>query len=141
MAYKIEKVDVYVGLLKDQSGSLADKLEILADAGANLQFVIGRRDKPGKGIVFMTPLAGRAQLNAAKKARLKKSPSLQSLRIEGPDRPGLGAKITRAMSDAGINLRGLSAACAGGRCVVNIAFDDRKDMNKASQVLKKLLKV
>jgi len=140
MAYTFETVDVWAGSIKDQPGALAEKLEILAEAGANLEFVIGRRNKPGKGVMFVTPLKGRSQLNAAKKAKLSKSGSLISLRIEGPDKPGLGAKITRALADVNINMRGLSAACVGRRMVVNIAFFGKKDLEKARRVLKMVLK-
>jgi hypothetical protein len=65
----------------------------LAQAGANLEFVIARRapEKPGTGVVFVTPIKGARQLRAAKAVGFTKTESLHSPRAQGPDKPGLGA--------------------------------------------------
>jgi len=141
MSYAIEKVDVWVGPIEDRPGGLARILETLSRAKANLEFVIARRapDKPGTAVVFVAPLRGAAQLKAAKAAGLSKSASLHSLRLEGPDKAGIGAAITRALAEANINLRGLSAAALGRRCVVYFAFDTAEDAAKARRVLKSAL--
>ncbi len=141
MAYEINKVDVWVGTIEERPGGLAEKLEVLSNAGTNLEFIISRRapDKPGTGVVFAAPLRGAAQTRAAREAGLSKASSLCSLRLEGPDKPGLGAKIARVVGDAGINMRGLSAASLGRRCVVYLAFDSSADANRASRALKKAL--
>jgi len=139
MAYTIERVDVWAGAIEDRPGSVAGVLDILAQAGANLEFVIARRDQPGTGVVFVSPVKGAAETNAAIKVGLSKAKSLHSVRVEGPDKPGLGAKMTRAVADAGINMRGISAAALGRRCVVYFAFDNPDHANKARRVLKRLL--
>ncbi|MBP7937252.1 MAG: amino acid-binding protein [Phycisphaerae bacterium] len=141
MAYTITKVDVWAGSMKDQPGGLACKLETLSEAGANLEFVIARRcpDKPGTGVVFLAPLQGASQTRAARKAGLSKAASLRSIRLEGPDKPGLGTKITRLLAEAKVNLRGLSAAALNRRSVVYFAFDSAADAGKAARVLKKAL--
>jgi len=141
MSYVIAKVDVWVGPMEDRPGSLAGILDSLGQAKANLEFVIARRapEKPGTGVVFLAPLKGAAQLKAAKADGLKKSASLHSLRLEGPDKAGIGAMITRALAQANINLRGLSAAALGRRCVVYFAFDTAEDADKARRVLKSAL--
>jgi predicted amino acid-binding ACT domain protein len=66
--------------------------------------------------------------------------SLHSVRVEGPDRAGLGAKMTEALAAAGINLRGISAAALGRRAVSFFAFDSAADADSAMRVLKKTLK-
>ena len=60
MPYSIRKVDVWAAEIDDRPGGLADKLEALAKAGASLEFIVSRRapDKPGKGVVFLTPVRG-----------------------------------------------------------------------------------
>ncbi|MCE5228134.1 ACT domain-containing protein [bacterium] len=138
MPYDISKVDVYAGTIQDRPGGLADKLEPLAQAGAGLDFVIARRspDNPGMGVVFVAPIKGAAQVRAAKNLGMEKTDSLHSLRMEGPDKPGLGARITRALSEAGVNMRGLSAAAIGRKMVVYFAFDTSDDAKKATKVLK-----
>jgi predicted amino acid-binding ACT domain protein len=45
-----------------------------------------------------------------------------TLRVEGPDQPGIGERMLRAIADLGINLRGVSAAAIGGRFVTYIGF-------------------
>lgn len=142
MAVQITKVDVWAGDIPDQPGGLAEKLEAIAKAGGNLEFIIARRqpEKPGTGVVFLAPIKGAAQTKAAKAGGLSKTTSLHSLRLEAPDRPGLAASISRAVADAGINLRGLSAAAFGRQCVVYFAFDDAAEAKKASQILKKSIR-
>ena len=141
-AYTINKVDVWTGTLRDRPGGVAGKLEALARGGANLEFVISRRapDKPGRGVIFLAPVKGAAQSRAARKAGLRKATNLRSLRVVGPDRKGLGAKITRALANSGINLRGISASSLQRRIVINIAFDSRSDANKAGPILRRILK-
>jgi len=138
MAVTIEKVDVWAGEIADQPGGLAEKLEAIAKAGGDLEFIIARRqpEKPGTGVVFVAPLKGAAQIRAAKEVGLSKTDNLHSLRFEAPDRPGLAANVTRAVADAGINLRGLSAAAFGRQCVIYFAFDDPEEAKKARRLLK-----
>jgi hypothetical protein len=140
MAMKVSRADVWVAAMKDRPGTLAEKLQALAKAGANLAFVIGRRapEKPGASVVFVTPIAGRKQFAAARKAGFRKTKSLHSIRVEAPDRRGLGAKMTAALAAAGINLRGLSAATIGKRCAVYLAFDTAANAAKAAGVMKRM---
>ena len=141
MRFKISKVDVWVGELEERPGGLNEKLEALAKAGVSLEFIISRRapEKPGTGVVFLAPVRGAAQIRAAKDARLSKATGLRSLRVEAPDRPGLGAQISRAIARAGVSLRGLSAAALGRQSVTYLAFDSDADATKASRVLKTAL--
>ena len=140
MALNVTRLDVWSASIDDRPGGLAGKLAALAKAGAQLEFVIARRapDKPGTGVVFLTPLKGAAQIRAAKKVGLAKTKSLHSVRIEGPDKPGLGAQMTQSLADAGINLRGLSAAAIGKRCIVHLALDTSAEATKAARILKRL---
>lgn len=140
MKLNVTRVDVWAARIKDQPGSLAAKLAAVADAGADLEFVIARREasKPGTGVVFLTPLKGAAQIRAAKKAGFRKTDSLHSVRVEAADKPGLGAKLTQALAEEGVNLRGLSAAAIGRRCIVHLALDSADDARQAMRVLKKI---
>ena len=138
MALTVTRTDVWAASIDDRAGGLAEKLAALAEAGAQLEFVVARRapDRPGTGVVFLTPLKGAAQLRAAKKAGFAKTSSLHTERIDGPDKPGLGAQLTGALAHAGISLRGLSAAAIGKRCVVHLALDSAADAAKAVKALK-----
>ena len=139
MKLKVAKEDVWAATIKDRPGGLNEKLEALAAVDVNLEFVIARRltDKKNAGVVFVTPVKGARREQAAKKAGFKKSRSLHSLRVDAADKPGLGAALTRALADAGINLRGLSAAAIGRKSVIHLAFDKATDAAKAARILKK----
>lgn len=141
MAYAIDRVVVWAGAIEDRPGGVAGVLAVLAQAGANLQFLIARRDKPGAGVLFVAPLTGAAQTRAARKSGLAKADSLHSLRVEGPDKAGLCAGMTSTIAGAGVNLRGVSAAALGKRCVVYFAFENQTDAKKAAQALKTTLNV
>jgi hypothetical protein len=140
MAMKVTKVKVWAASIEDRPGGLAAKLDALAEAGANLEVVIARRapDKPGTGVVFVTPVAGARQTKAARAAGFATTDSLHSLRVEGPDQTGIGARITRQLADARINLRGLSAAAIGRKFVCYLAFDGAADAARAAKAVKGL---
>lgn len=139
MPYTIEKVEIWSATVSDRVGALDAILEPLAAAGANLQFVLGRRSKPGEGIVFLAPLKGAAVQRAAKKTGLAKDTSIAALRIEGPDKAGLGAKLTRTLAEAGVNIRGFVANAIGRKMVLLLALDSAADAAKARDVIKKAL--
>lgn len=140
MKVKATRADVWAATIKDRPGGLAEKLTALADAGADLDFVVSRRipEKPGKGVVFVTPVKGARQVKAAKAAGFQKTDKLHSVRVEGIDKPGVGAAMTKALADAGLNIRGLSGAAMGRSFVGYLALDSAQDAVKAVAVLKKL---
>jgi hypothetical protein len=137
---KVKTTDVWATTIEDRPGGLHKKLETLAEAGANLEFVVSRRapDKPGKGVVFVTPISGPKQTRAAETAGFRKSAGLHSVRVEGADKVGAGAKMTEALRDAGINVRGVSGAAFGRRFVSYLALDSAADAARAVSALKKL---
>ncbi len=137
MGLTVQRVDVWAASIEDQPGGLAGKLAPLAEAGADLEFVIARRapDKPGTGVVFLTPLRGDAQTEAGEKAGFAVAESLHSVRVEGDNAPGIGAELTKKLADAGINLRGLSAAVVGARFIMYLALDTADDAEKAMSLL------
>ena len=137
MALKINRVETWAASIEDHPGSLAAKLNALANAGVNLEFVIARRapDKPGTGVVFVTPITGAAKRWAAQQAGFQKTGSLHTVRIEGPDKKGEVARISQALADKGLNLRGLSAAAISKKFVTHIALDSSTDAAKAARAL------
>jgi hypothetical protein len=140
MKLSVSRTDTWATVIDDRPGGMADKLAALTAAGANLEFIIARRapEQRGSGVLFVTPLKGAKQIKAADAAGFQKTESLHSLRVEGADKPGMGAKLTQALAEAGINLRGLSAAAVGKRYVSHLALDTAADAAKTIAVLKKL---
>jgi hypothetical protein len=137
---KAGRVDTWAAEIRDVPGGLASKLTALAAAKANLEFVISRRapENPGTGVVFVTPVTGAAQIKAAHKAGFGRTPSLHTVRAEGPDKPGQGARITAAIAAADVNLRGFSAAAIGKKFVAHIAVATAADAAKVVKILQKL---
>ncbi len=139
MALKVTKVDVRVATIEDRPGGAAEKLDALAKGGANLEMLFARRtDEPGKGVMFVTPVKGAKATKSAQEAGFNKPEHIHSVRIEGGDKPGLGARIARALGDAGVNFRGISAIAFGRKFVSYVALDSAEDAAKAVSVLKKL---
>ncbi len=140
MSMQVTREQVWVAPIEDKVGGLSEKLTPLAEAGVNLGFVIARRtdDEAGKGVVFVTPILGDRQRNAASVAGFHASQSMHGVRAEGPDRAGLGEVITASLAESGINMRGLSAASIEGRCVVHLAMDTEQDADTAVEILKRV---
>jgi hypothetical protein len=140
MALTAKRVDTWAASIEDRPGGLAVKLNALAEAGVNLEFVIARRapDKPGTGVVFVTPIQGAAATRAARAAGFAKTDVLHTVRVDGADKRGEGARIVQALAGKGLNLRGLSAAAINRKFVCHIALDTAADAAKAMRVLQRL---
>ena len=140
MKLDVARVDVYSANLQDKPGALAKKLTVLADAGANLEFLLAHRHekRAGKSVAYIAPLKGSAQNRAAKKARFSKSDRLTVLRVEGVDKPGVGTTITKALGDAEINVREITTVTAGKKFVVHLAMNSPADATKAARILRGL---
>lgn len=140
MGLKVSKVDLWSTTIDDRAGGAADKIEPLAAAGANLEFVFARRtpEQPGRGILFVTPVKGAKVVQAARTAGFDKSPDIQSVKAEGTDKKGVGARLMRGLADAGVSFRAISASVVGTRFVCYIALDNAADVAKASAVLRKV---
>lgn len=140
MALKVTRVDTWAAAIEDQPGGLAAKLSALATGKVNLEFVIARREpaRPGTGVVFVTPVKGASQIRAARQAGFAKTTNLHTVRVQGTDRAGEGARIASALARAGLNLRGLAAAAIGRTYVTHIALDTAADAARAVQALKRL---
>ncbi len=136
MRVDVSRVDVWAATIKDRPGALGEKLDALAQADIDLEFIIARRVKPGKGVVFVTPIKGARQIRAARKAGFEKTKSLHGIRVATGNKPGFGAELTMQLADAGINLRGLSGAAIGNRAIFHLAFDSSDDASKAKRMLK-----
>jgi len=136
----VESVDVWAAPINDKPGGLANILAGLRDAGADLDFIIARRapDQPGKGVVFVTPLRGDREVNAAANLGFDVTRSLHELRVQGENKPGVAANLTEKLAAAGINLRGFSGAVIGTRFILYIGLDSAEDAKKAAAILKKL---
>jgi hypothetical protein len=140
MAIKVTRSDAWTVMIDDRAGGAADKLEALARAGADLEMVFARRtpEQPGRGILFVAPVKGAKVVKAAQEAGFAKPDNIHGVRIEGGDKPGLGAKISRALGNAGISFRGMTAIAIGSKFLSWIACDSADDAARAVAALKKV---
>lgn len=140
MALKVSKAEVWTTTIEDRSGGASDKIGPLTDAGANFEFVFARRtpERPGSGFMMVAPVKGKKVMAAATAAGFARAPDISALRVEGGNKAGSAAGMTRALARAGISFRGLSAAALGTKFVGYIAFDNPADAESAAKLLKKL---
>lgn len=140
MGFKLDRVHLWSGEVADKPGGVAGKLSLLAQAGANLEFILTRRspDKPGTGVLFVAPLTGPMQLRAAKAAGLAETHDPVLLRVEGDNQAGLAHKVTQQWALAGITLQGLTMCVLGDNFVGYAAFDNVTDSNRAAAILSDL---
>lgn len=139
MAIKVSKAEVWAVSISDRAGGLAERLEPLAKAGASLEMVFARRtpESPGQGMLFVTPIKGTKAITAAQQGGMGKPQSIYSVRVEGGDKAGLGAKIARTLGEAGVSIRGLSAIAIGKKFISYIACDSADDQERAIAALKR----
>ena len=140
MGFKLDRVHLWSGEVADKPGGVAGKLSLLAQAGANLEFILTRRspDTPGTGVLFVAPLTGPMQLRAAKAAGLAETHDPVLLRVEGDNQAGLAHKVTQQWALAGITLQGLTMCVLGDKFVGYAAFDNVTDSNRAAAILSDL---
>ena len=64
MGFKLDRVHVWSGKVADRAGGVAGKLSALAQANANLEFILTRRqpDRPGTGMLYVAPVTGPVQV-------------------------------------------------------------------------------
>lgn len=136
----VERTDVWAADIQDRSGGLAEVLDALREAGADLQFIIARRksDKPAAGVVYVAPLQNDREIRAAAQVGFNLAQGLHSVRIMGLTRPGIAAELTKKLAAGDINLRGFSASEIGAQFVAYIALDSLGDANKAMEILSKV---
>ena len=140
MAIKVSKVDVWVGEMEDRPGALDRIMGVLSQAGVNLEAVIARRtsEKPGWGHVYLTPVSGKKAEGAALAVGLMPANKVSTLRIEAPNKPGVGHAVMGAISAAGINVRGVSFVTVGSAGVGFIGFHSSDDAERALAAIKKI---
>jgi hypothetical protein len=139
----VDRVDVWTASIADNPGGLSRTLKGVYEAGADLDFVIARRapDKPGTGAVFLTPIRGDREIEAASTLGFNLTSSVDSVRVEGDNVPGAAVNIADVIANADINIRSFSAAVIGPRYIAYIGFDSSSDADRAAKVLREAERV
>ena len=137
MSFKLDRVHVWCGEVADEAGGISAKLALLAQAGANLEYVYTHRllAKKGVGVLFVAPVTGPLAVRAAKAAGLHEVPEPILLRVEGDNAAGLAHKVTQKWAIEGLSLHGLTMSVLGDKFVGYASFDSSADANRAAAIL------
>ncbi len=140
MAVAVKKVTLWRKEVSDQPGALAELLEPLSAAGANLRVVMGYgMGDTGRAVIEVSPISGKKAATAAAAAGLAAS-SIACLLVEGDDRAGLGADMARAIAAAGVNISFLIAETVGRKFSAVFGFANDSDATSASKAIKSAAK-
>ncbi len=140
MAVAVKKVTLWRKEVSDQPGALAELLEPLSAAGANLRVVMGYgMGDTGRAVIEVFPISGKKAATAAAAAGLAAS-SIACLLVEGDDRAGLGADMARAIAAAGVNISFLIAETVGRKFSAVFGFANDTDATSASKAIKSAAK-
>jgi hypothetical protein len=133
VAVSIRKVTLWRTQVQHRPGDLAELLEPLAEAGADLQIVMGYR-VPGQkdsAVVEVAPISTRKAAQAAERGGLAAG-GAPTLLVLGDNRPGLANRIARALAESGVNIAFLVAQVVGRRYSAVFGFESEADLDKAS---------
>jgi hypothetical protein len=138
MAVTVKKAILWRREVDNQPGMLANTLQPLSEAGADLQVVMayGYPGGENRAAIELYPVSGKKSVAAAQAAGLAPS-SISTLLVEGDNRPGLGHAIAKAIGDAGINMSFVMAQVAGRRYSALFGFENEADASKAATLIKR----
>ncbi|MFO0878619.1 MAG: amino acid-binding ACT [Gemmataceae bacterium] len=137
MSFKLDRMHVWSGEVADQAGGVSSKLALLAQAGANLEYIYTHRslDKPGAGVLYVAPVTGPMATRAAKAAGLHETHQPIVIRVEGDNAAGLAHRLTQQWAVEGLTLHGLMMSVLGDKFVGYVSFDNVTDANRAAAIL------
>lgn len=141
MLLNVSRSDVWSAIVPDQPGSIAKKLEALAVAGANLDLIISWRNPsaPDQSEIVIGPLTSDKQTQAALSLGFKHNSDIAAIHVEGPNEPGMGFRVTRALAQEGISLKGIAVATMGNQVTMHISLDTARDAERAVHVLQRAM--
>jgi hypothetical protein len=137
MPFLLHRVQVWSGEIPDKAGSAAAMLERLSREGSDLEFLMTRPHptKPGVSVLFLAPIQGLKQIEAARACGLTPASDCPMLCVDTENRQGIGLQMMSVLAVAGINLHCLSISSVGDRMAAYLAFDSEDSVRLAVQVL------
>ena len=141
MAVSVKKVTLWRTEVQNKPGALSGVLAPLAEAGADLQVVMGYHyhGAGDRAIIEVCPVSGEKSTAAASKAGLAAS-AIPTLLVQGDNKPGLGHAIAQAIAEAGINVTFLVAQVIDARFSAVMGFDDEAASKQATTAIKEAVK-
>lgn len=137
MALTVKNAQIWIRRGDDRAGLAADALGPLGEAGVSLSCVMGYcyPGQPGRAAVEVFPIKGKKAEKAARSAGFAPSDT-PCLLVEGDDRPGLGAAISRSVAAAGLSMSFLVGQVIGRKFNCMIGFGSDADAAAATKAIK-----
>ena len=135
----VKQVKLWVFHGRDRKGLIADALEPLAAAGVHLQVVMAYRfpTEVDRCAIEVFPIDSPKAEAEARRIGFAVSQT-PCLLVEGDDRSGLGARISRAISDAQVSMAFLMAQVVGKKFSAAIGFASDEDAGAATKAIQAL---
>ncbi len=137
MAFLVHRIQVWSGEIPDMPGAAAAILERLAREEADLELLMTRPHprKEGVSVLFLAPIQGANQIEAARSCGLSPASDFPMLCVNTENRQGIGLQMMSVLAVAGINLHYISISSVGDRMAAYLAFDNEDSARMAVQVL------
>lgn len=137
MSVTVKKAVLWRREVKNQPGVLAKTLAPLADAGVNVQVLMGYAfpGQPGKSAIEVYPVSGTKASVAAKKAGLHAGNEIACLHVQGRDEAGLGHRIATALGKAKVNINFVMVQVIGDKYSGFFGFSSAAQAEKASKII------
>jgi hypothetical protein len=137
MAITVKAITLWRREIEHRPGALAETLAPLAESGINMQVLMAYRfpGNESRGAVELFPVTGKRATAAAERGGFT-SYRIPALLVEGDDSPGLGARMCRAIADAGINMAFVVAQVVGRKYSAVFGFDDQEGARSAMSLVK-----
>ncbi len=141
MAVTVKKVTLWRTEVENKPGALSRVLAPLAEAGADLQVVMGYHYQgvPDSAVIEVSPVSGRKATTAAGKVGLKAA-TIPTLLVQGDNKAGLAHIIAQNIAAAAINVTFLVAQVIGTQFSAIMGFEDEAAAKQAAALVKKAVK-
>jgi hypothetical protein len=139
--FKIKKFPIWSVDVEDVAGATTGIFKVLADAGADIKFALGRprNDKRDEAVLFLAPIEGPEQEAAARKAGMEFRKDVVGVQVDGPNRKGGNFKLTAALAHANVGVRALVTTVNGDSFTAVFAMNNDADATKVIKLLHQVL--
>jgi len=135
VAEKIRQVEYYYTTVPDEPGTASKVLSQLQQAGVNLVAYLAFPSEKSKSQIDLVPENVGALKEAAGKSGVRLTGPRKAFLVQGDDRVGAVAEVTRKLADAKINITAAAATSAGGGRYGMIIWVAVGDQAKAAKAL------
>ena len=130
MPVTVKSISLWRKEAENKTGLLAQTLEPLAKAGADLGVVMGYRLPGNEAKAAIEIYPGLEKVTAAATETGLAASAIPTLLIEGDNKPGLAHKIAQTIADAGADLSFFVAQAIGKRYSAVIGFANDADAKR-----------